>query len=482
MNFLQNKTIIVMGGGTAGWIAALKFLYESKKNNLNLKVNLIASEEIGSIGVGEGSTPLFADFISDVCHTSLEQFLYETKGAVKYGIRFNNWNFDDEYYYHLFTSHSNYDNPDHEIIYNFCQYAINNNLKISQKNLQKKIHGASFDLVENNLVNFNINSRLAYHFDAKLVVEYFKKIASLYSEFTYVDDKILEIKYADDKIDSLILENSGLKTADFFINCLGFHYNHNQHDIVNLDIIPNNKAITLQVKNNKSDSLEPYTTSTAQEYGWAWKIPQYEKTGYGYVYSDHFVKNEDRLLDDLIKTFDINENDILRQNKVSFKSFYNKKQLKSNSLDLGLSSGFLEPLEATSINLTLTSLNLFFDTISNNGNIQEFNLKMNKIWEGVKNFIIMHYFNNSSRNDYWKYFNSLNSNYDYNQVSFAYTLNSYYSITLGLKMKDISYAKEQEAFLRHHLETFFAVDQSLKCDIFMTQREILDVINEKINS
>lgn len=481
-----------MGGGTAGWIAALKFLVENKRQNLNLKVTLISSEEIGTIGVGEGSTPLFVDYIDDVCQSSVEDFLHETKGAIKYGIKFDNWNFDNEYYYHLFTSHSSYENSNLDLIYNFCQYAINNNLNIPQRELQKKIHGVSFDLVDDNFVNFNINSRFAYHFDAKLIVKYFKSLADSFSEFTYINDKIIDIKYNNEKIESLTLENNGFILGDFFINSLGLHDKSNSQDIEELSIIPNNKAITLQVKNIETDALEPYTTSTAQDYGWTWKIPQYEKTGYGYVYSDHFVNDEDSLYDKIIESYKIDEKNIIRSNKVSFKSFYNKKQLKSNCLYLGLSSGFLEPLEATSINLTLTSLNLFFDLANQSHelethNIKSFNETLSKIWEGVKNFIIMHYFNGSNKNDYWRYFNSLNSNSklfkmnkdNYHNVSFAYTINSFYSITLGLNSKDFSYSQEENEYIKNHIETFFMVDHYLDSKRLMTQNEILNCINLK---
>jgi tryptophan 7-halogenase len=280
---MKNKTIVIMGGGTAGWISALYFLNKSRDLNLNLKVKLISSNDIESIGVGEGTTPLFTNFIENICEINRKEFLKETKGSFKFGIKFDNWNFDNNYYYHLFDSDSNYESKDKKLDYDFIQYAINNNIDVSQEILQKKLHGIPFDLLENNKISLNINDSYAYHFSAKLVVSFLMKKCLEFQEFEYIQGTIRKVNYKEDGyIKNILIEENKTIEGDFYINCLGFksenilsnEYFENEYWD---NYILNNSAFAIQVKNSVLENLEPYTTSTAQEYGWTWKIPQYEK-------------------------------------------------------------------------------------------------------------------------------------------------------------------------------------------------------------
>ena len=141
---MKNQTIVIMGGGTAGLIAVLYFLNKSKDLNLNLKIKLISSSEMEPIGVGEGTLPSFPEFIEKTCKIDKKEFLKETKGSFKYGVKFNNWNFDNQYCYNLVFKETNFDETNYgreKLSFDFIQYIINNDINTPQKSLLKVILG-----------------------------------------------------------------------------------------------------------------------------------------------------------------------------------------------------------------------------------------------------------------------------------------------------------------------------------------------------
>ena len=496
---MRNITIVIMGGGTAGWVSALYLLKKSSVNNLNLKIKLVASEDIGTIGVGEGTTPLFTEFIENICNISREEFLKETKGSVKFGIKFSNWNFDDENYYHPFSLDNQYTNLQKEDYYNrfeFIQFAINE-LNYSQEDLQRKLLGFQYDLLEENKVSFDIiPTNYAYHFDASLLIKFLRKKCLEYKNFSEVEGIISKVNYNEHNyIKSISIKESKTINGDFFINCLGFksdsildreYFNFKYYD----EFILNNSAFAIQVKNTKEDVIEPYTTSTADEYGWTWKIPQYEKTGYGYVYSDQFINDEDKIYDSLIKTYNIKEENIFKTRKVKSKAYYNKKQLHKNCLTLGLASGFVEPLEATSIHMTIISLNSFFGLLicgkhSCEISIRIFNSRLSLFWESVFKFIVFHYFTNNPINNYWKHYLEIKEKnifdfyerYKDDDNTVVFSKFNYYLISLGMKMKDQKYSFQKEIYLRNNVESYFSIYEKLHSDNLPTMNKILNNVN-----
>lgn len=497
-NFLKNKTIIVMGGGTAGWISSLYFLNKGKELDLNIKVKLISSNEIDPIGVGEGSTPILNTFIQKICNVSKSEFLRNTKGALKYGIKFENWNFDGEYYYHLFNKNRTLIDLDtNKTIDNIAiQYAINEDLNISQSLLQNKFLGLSYDLIENNKISPNINNEYSYHFSANLIIQFLKKKCLEFKNFNYVENTIRTILYNENGfINSLKVDNE-IINGDFFINCLGFKstdlLSKEYFSIKSWDnYILNDSAFAIQVKNSQSEIIEPYTTSTAQEYGWTWKIPQYEKTGYGYVYCSDFINDEDKLYDDIIKTYKINESNIFKTKIIKSKPYYNLKQIHKNCLSLGLASGFVEPLEATSIHMSLASLNIFFSLIENNFDINEkyssiFNDNLEYMWKNVFKFIIFHYFTNNPINDYWKHYKNIQENnifefYEkYADVERnIFSSQAYLSVSFGLKLKDYYYNFYMKKYIDHIIDDYFNISNKINHSVFYSHNELLNDINLK---
>ena len=487
-----------MGGGTAGWVAALYFLNKNKDLDLNLKIKLISSNEIESIGVGEGTLPSFPNFIEKICKIDKKEFLRETKGSFKYGVKFDNWNFDNEYCYNLVVGETSYDINDEnkKLSFDFIQYMINNDISISQKLLLKTIIGESYDIIENNKIALSIVPGYAYHFSASLLIPFLKKKCTEFKEFEHIERTIENISYDETGfINSLKIDNNQEISGDFFVNCLGFKsntlLNEEYFDIENWDnYILNNSAFAIQVKNSPTETIEPYTTAKAQEYGWCWKIPQYEKTGYGYVYSSDFINDEDKLYNDLLKTYNIKEKDVFKTKIVKSKPYFNKKQLHKNCLSLGLASGFVEPLEATSIHMTLMGLNTFFEMIENEIELNQkyiniFNEKLEKIWNNVFKFIIHHYFTNNPINDYWKHYRNIQKNNIFNFYE-KYTDNSgpfnsytYFLVSLGKRMKDYYYGFAYEKYLKDNFENFLRINKIINIDGLCSHNEVLSEINQE---
>lgn len=406
-NFLRDKTVIVMGGGTSGWTTALHLLHHSVKNDFNIHVKVVASDKIGPIGVGEGTTPYYNASLEEHCNITQKEFLSETKGSLKYGIKFSNWNFDGKYYYHMFSGSRKGD----EAFY-CTQKAIDSDLDLSKLDLQRAIHGdlGVYIMEENKIPYEDLKTySYSYHFSSDLLIEFLKKKCQDFSNFSYQEGRIQEILY-DERgyMKTLCLENDLKLDGDFFVNCLGFKSTDliakEYFDIAFWDnLILNNSAFAMQVKNQEDEELNFYTTATAQEYGWCWKIPQYEKTGYGYVFSDQFMNDENKLFDDILKTYNIKESNILGSRLVKSKPYVNKKQIHKNCLSIGLSSGFVEPLEATSLHLIVMALQHFCQ-IGKNDLTEQFNFNtiMKEEWDNVLEFIVYHYQTKNPINEYWK--------------------------------------------------------------------------------
>lgn len=461
---MNQKKIVIMGGGTSGWIAAFFLLSKNK----NFQIKLISSNEIGTIGVGEGTTPIFTDFIDENCDKF--EFLKKTKGSLKYGIKFKNWNFDGEHYYHIFDTNNFHEK---EVDYDFIQYIINEDLDLSQSFLQKKLHGVSYDLLENNRLSLSSDTH-AYHFSASLIIPFFKEKCLEFDRFEHVEGKINNVSYKENGyIKSIGVEHDRNIEGDFFVNCLGFSSSkilkEEYFDIEDWDkYILNDSAFAIQVSNSEDGSIEPYTSCVAQEFGWSWKIPQYEKTGYGYVYSSQFIDDENKLYDDLIKSHGIEEKNVFKTKTVRSKPYYNKRQFHKNCLSLGLASGFIEPLEATSMHMTLANLNLFQSLIQNikkidRKHLDSFNAKIKKDWDNILKFIVFHYFTKNPINDYWNHYKEIEEKEIFNfheryidddGIRSLFSLKNYNQVSLGMRKKDYVLSFEKELFVKNNITDF----------------------------
>ncbi len=403
------QNIVILGGGTAGWIAAsglARVLLKNGSEKFNIK--LIESDEIGTIGVGEATIPSILEFIQFLNIDQLD-FIKNTDATFKLGIQFNDWLEIGHSYFHPFGTLG----PEVD------------NKPLFQHWMREKLNGSKLELMDLSIASHlaknnkflsptqqnqicNDNFGYALHFDAALVAKYLKDYA-LQIGVEHINSKVSGIKKdAKNNICALIIDENKEINGDFFIDCSGFKsiilgealetkYEDWSH------YLPCDSAYAIQT--DEKTSLNPYTKSTARDAGWTWQIPLRTRMGNGYVYSSEFVKDDDAL-NTLLNS--IKGNKITEPRKIKFKAGAREVTWKNNCLALGLSSGFLEPLESTSIHLVISNLYRFLDLFPSGDNWQILQQKFNKAakqeLEEIRDFIILHYCKTQRQDTkFWQY-------------------------------------------------------------------------------
>lgn len=393
--------IVICGGGTAGWLAALMI----KKIQPDQTVTVIESSRIGIVGAGEGSTGYLTDIVQGInwdygCNE--EDFIRETGATIKLGIKHQDWREIGHTYYGPIDGTNN--NPDVTI----CHALLNN----------IPAHTASQNgfLISAGKTNFwNEDGKLdnthshGYHFDAHRVGQYFKKIV-VPCGVSYIDSEIIDVIVDESGIKSLSLDNGNTITADLFIDCTGFA----RKLMKSLDVpwvsykknLPVDTAMPFLLKYQPGEVVEPVTTAWAQKFGWMWKIPTADRYGCGYVFDSSYITNEQAQQE--IESALGHEITPIRFLK--FETGRLEKLWYKNCLAVGLSAAFAEPLEATSIHSTIVQLNNFiFDYLKNtpadtmNSGAQAiYNRRMGNMYDDFKDFLVLHYQTKRTDTEFWK--------------------------------------------------------------------------------
>lgn len=407
MNEQAIEKLVIVGGGTAGWMSAALI---SRLFAGMLNIELIESDAIGTVGVGEATIPPIQVF-NDLAGVDEQEFLRDTKATIKLAIEFQNWGAIGDRYLHGFGF------VGRNVGAISFQHAY-------LKALADGVAGPLSDYSLNNLAaaagRFNRLARIedtplpgityAYHFDA-----------GLYARFLRTQSEARGVKRREGRIQEVLLDPdsgdvAGLKmedgvevSGDFFIDCSGFNsllFNKSlgvEYDDWSEWLLCN-RAIAVP-SSSEPRSLRPYTQSIAHEAGWQWRIPLQHRTGNGHVYCDRFISEDEAtrvLLDNL-------EGEPLKDPlSLRFTPGCRKKLWHRNCVALGLSSGFIEPLESTSIHLIqigITNLLKVFPTKGDNAaKTREYNRRMRFEYEAIRDFIILHY-HQTSREDtpFWKH-------------------------------------------------------------------------------
>jgi tryptophan halogenase len=402
--------IIVVGGGTAGWLAALFISKMHPEHDLVV----IESSAIGIVGAGEGSTGLLTNVVAGYpwdfgCNHY--DFLKETGATLKYGIKHVGWTPENNFYYGpLDGTMSTSAIPDGAFAY---QHSMDH----------KKLHTVSEMglLLETEKSNVNRNTKKftnyghALHFDAHKVGKYFKKIVLKNTKIKHIDSEVLDITLNETGfLSSLKLKNQEIIDGDFFIDASGFSrvlmkkletpwvsYNKN---------LPVNSAMPFILDYKEGEMLDPYTTAWAQGSGWMWQIPVLERKGCGYVFDDNFITPEQAQAE--IETTLGRSIDPIRVLK--FQTGRLENTWVKNCLAIGLSAAFAEPLEATSIHSTIVQLTKFVfeylkptsDLTINQGSINNYNRTVNRMYDDFKEFLVLHYMGGRTDSEFWKYISS----------------------------------------------------------------------------
>ncbi len=378
--------VVIVGGGTAGWMAAAGL---GKLLGKNLDISLVESDEIATVGVGEATIPLLAGF-HNLLGIEEQDFMRASQSTFKLGIQFENWGaIGDRYlhpfgvvgkdcwacsFHHFWVKSIQEGNPSDLGQYSIHQQAANAN---------KFGHNADSDL------------QYAYHFDASIYARFLRAFSESHG-VKRVEGKVVDVVTdIDGNIDCLHLASGQILDGDFYIDCSGFRgllieqalhtgYEDWSH------WLPCDRAVAVQTASIEEPI--PYTRSIAHSAGWQWRIPLQHRVGNGHVYCSSYISDEEaeKVLRDNVEGELLTDPRIIR-----FRTGRRLKQWNRNCVSLGLASGFLEPLESTSLHLVQAGLIRLMQLFPSRGIVQaevdEYNNQSKLEFEYIRDFIILHY-------------------------------------------------------------------------------------------
>jgi tryptophan halogenase len=412
------KNITVVGGGTAGWLTALLL----KAHHPNKNITVIESEDIGILGAGEGTVPHFIQAL-DLIGIPVSDIVKHADGTIKSAIKFTNWNStnEDDYYYHPFGVNQglNYMSLNTPYFNHTCLTPLigmykgddfkNINFidKISEKYKAPMFFERDMEALNNNpIFQFKPLSTYAMHFNARKLAEFLKSVA-IERNIIRIEGIVKNINSAENgNITSLELENSTTVDCDFVFDCTGFKRliigNHFKSKWKSYsDYLPCDTAMPFFIKSD-SDKIEPYTEAIAMKYGWVWKIPVQGRYGCGYVFDSRYT-NLEKAKAEVEERFGC---EIEVPRTFSFSAGCFEEPWIKNCIAVGLSSGFIEPLEATSIwvsTMNILDSVVWLDRLENNDQHDRdfFNEKFVKRNQEIVNFLCFHYMGKRNDSEFW---------------------------------------------------------------------------------
>jgi tryptophan halogenase len=414
------RSIVIVGGGTAGWMTAsyLKAAFADR-----IDVTLVESAQVSRIGVGEATFSTVRHFF-DYLGLDEADWLPKCAGGYKLGIRFQDWSAPGQHFYHPFERLRTVDGfsladwwlelGDHSRPFDrecFITTAL-----CEAKRAPRMLGGALFasgvdgSLGRSTLDDQRAQFPYAYHFDADKVASYLAEYAVQRGVRRVIDN--VENVRLDERgfIADIRTAEHGDLAGDLFIDCTGFRglLINKALDTTFMsfeDVLPNNQAVALRVPRADVTQMEPYTTATAMSAGWMWTIPLFQRNGNGYVYSDQFISPEEAERE--LRAAVAPGRDDLHANHIRMRIGRNTDSWVKNCVAIGLSSAFVEPLESTGIFFIQHAIEQlvkhFPDESWNPALARDYNNRINRAIDGVKEFLVLHY-KSARREDtpYWK--------------------------------------------------------------------------------
>lgn len=392
MDSVQQR-IVIVGGGTAGWMTAACFAKTLPAHTH--AISLVESEDIGTVGVGEATIPPIINF-NNYLGLDEAEFMRATHASVKLGIDFTNWKQNGHSYFHPFGQFGAEQEGfpfQHFWLKDWKQLGGEGDLgAYNLETLAARAGKFARLTAEKDKPGLNY----AYHFDASLYAQYLRRYAEQRG-VSRREGRIIKVHQNSESGDVTAVELEGNRRieGDIFIDCTGFRgllieetlkagYKDWSH------WLPVNRAVAVPCA--RIADITPYTRSTARESGWQWRIPLQHRTGNGYVFCNSYV-SEDEATDKLMSRLDgeaLADPRVIRFTTGHRKSFWSK-----NVVALGLASGFIEPLESTSIHLIQTAMFRFLTLLPRgpiNPMIRDtYNADVTREYTHIKDFIIAHY-------------------------------------------------------------------------------------------
>ncbi|MFC7292838.1 tryptophan halogenase family protein [Hirschia litorea] len=399
------KNIVIVGGGTAGWMtaAALSRLLNCKTTS----ITLIESDEISTIGVGEATIPPIVNF-NKILGINENEFVAKTQATFKLGIKFEDWHKLNTSYLHPFGEYGmamqgvafhqlwlKYRN--HKGVGSLDEYCLSAMAALKGKFLSP---GPDPHAILSTI-------SYAYHFDAALYAKFLRSAAE--SQNTKrIEGKVKQVVQDSQTgfIEKVVLDNGYYIAGDLFIDCTGFRGLLIEGALKTgyddwSDILPCDRAIAIQTKSDTRPP--PYTISTARQCGWQWRIPLQHRNGNGLVYSSQHIS--DSAASDILLS-NLDEPTVSSPLTIKFTTGKRKKAWNKNCVAIGLSAGFIEPLESTSIHLIQSGISrliaLFPDTQFRPVEIDEYNRQTDLQYLQIRDFILLHYIaTQRDDSDFW---------------------------------------------------------------------------------
>lgn len=393
MTDLSIKKIVIIGGGTAGWMSAAAL---SSIVGKTTEVHLVESEAIGTVGVGEATIPQIQLF-NKLLGFDENEFIKTTQATFKLGIEFVNWGKLGDRYIHPFGKFG-VDMDGIRFHHHWLRSrALGNTTPVGDYCLQAKAAYANKFQRPENIPGSPISSiHYAFQFDAGLYAKFMRGHAEN-NGCKRTEGRIVKAKQdaQSGHVTSVVLEDGHEIDGDFFIDCSGFlglliSKTLNNGYVDWSKWLPCDRAVAVPCE--KVNDALPYTRATAKEAGWQWRIPLQHRTGNGYVYCSKFI-DDDAAQKSLMD--DIDAAPIADPKLIKFTTGHRTKFWDKNVLSLGLAAGFMEPLESTSIHMIQTGLSrlmtVFPDKTFNDADLNHYNAETLLEYESVRDFLVLHY-------------------------------------------------------------------------------------------
>jgi tryptophan 7-halogenase len=399
--------ILIVGGGTAGWMTAAALA--RKLSGLPITIRLVESAEIGTVGVGEATVPHIR-FFNAALGLDEADFVARTKATFKLGIEFRNWGRIGDSYIHPFGAFGRdiAGIPFHQ--HWSRMRAAGDSTPLDHYSLPTlAARGDRFSHPDPDPHAIGSTFSYAYQFDAGLYAAYLRSYAEARG-VERIEGKITDVRLDAETgfIESIMLESGRLLDAHLFVDCSGFR-SLLVGQALGADFedwshwLPCDRAIALPCE--QGESLTPYTRSTARESGWLWRIPLQHRVGNGHVYASAYISDDEAEATLLAQ---LEGKPLSSPNRLRFKAGKRSRQWIGNCVSIGLSAGFLEPLESTSIHLIQLGITHLIELLPDRAwdpaDAEEFNRLMALEYERVRDFIILHYCaTERSDTSFWNY-------------------------------------------------------------------------------
>ena len=391
------KKIVIVGGGTAGWVTALNLLQKTFA-----EIVVVSSKDIPIIGVGESTTGKLSELINlqgGFININEKDLLQSTGSTFKIGIKHSNWHTKGKSFYSPLgieiNNENNYPNSNYDL---YRIYHVAKELGLEQEFISRCMQDSKMPPIE-----FWKHFQIAYHIDTYKFGNYIKEQVLKNERVTHIEGKVEKLITNKDGSIDFIYVNDKTVLGDFFIDCSGFKrllIGNKQFKSYENNLLVN-RALTFNIKDKEVNN---YTHARAMNNGWMWEIPLQERKGCGYVFSDNHT-TPDEAHKEIEETIG---QSVEIQKDIKFNSGRIDNVWFKNILSTGLSSGFVEPLEATSIHMTVVQINHFIEqyfteTMDIKGKQQEqYNEDIRVIWDDIKDFIQLHYQTPRQDTLFWK--------------------------------------------------------------------------------